>query len=518
MIFHLGTSVANVDGTRATLKDGSSIEADFVVVGVGVRPATQLAEQAGLAIDRGVQVESNSSKPAQPASLPPATSRAGPIPIAAIASASSTGWSRNGRVRSRRSIFWGMDSVFDAVPFFWSQHYDLTINYVGHAESWDAVDIEGSLISRDCAVTYPARRPNPGGRQHIARSREPSGRARSGTHKSEHQEWIGANFSRRLRLRRPREQPIRLLPRPGRRRRRPDAIEELSLADIAAAFADGRMTSQQLTQSYLDAHRQAGPARPEFRVSDRNQSPRARNRRRARCRAQDARFPRPAARRAGPDQGQCRDIRSHDVDGRLAGARGMVCAQGRAAGRTAAGRGRRNFGQEQLERVGQFSLHALVERLERPRRPVPQPLCDRSHAFGIEFRFRSRGLGEFVRHCRGYGDRRFDRESRIDQWHRRIEADRRPGQPSRHRADLAQPGHRRTLDPQRPRRRGDARDHGGSGSRRSGERRGGRSIPDRLCPVRRSQGLGRRALRASPASFLPTTRPSMDFWTPALPR
>ena len=56
VVFHLGTSIAKVDGTRATLKDGSSIEADFVVVGVGVRPAIKLAEQAGLAIDRGVRV------------------------------------------------------------------------------------------------------------------------------------------------------------------------------------------------------------------------------------------------------------------------------------------------------------------------------------------------------------------------------------------------------------------------------------------------------------------------------
>jgi len=40
------------------------------------------------------------------------------------------------------------------VPFFWSQHYDVAINYVGHAEKWDAVDIDGSLDARDCAVTY----------------------------------------------------------------------------------------------------------------------------------------------------------------------------------------------------------------------------------------------------------------------------------------------------------------------------------------------------------------------------
>jgi len=43
---------------------------------------------------------------------------------------------------------------FDAVPFFWSQHYDLAINYVGHAQQWDDVEIEGSLDGGDCTVTY----------------------------------------------------------------------------------------------------------------------------------------------------------------------------------------------------------------------------------------------------------------------------------------------------------------------------------------------------------------------------
>ena len=59
---------------------------------------------------------------------------------------------RQGQVAALNIL--GHAYAFDAVPFFWSQHYDLTINYVGHAESWDAIDIDGSLHSRNCTVTY----------------------------------------------------------------------------------------------------------------------------------------------------------------------------------------------------------------------------------------------------------------------------------------------------------------------------------------------------------------------------
>jgi apoptosis-inducing factor 3 len=153
VIFHLGTSIARVDGTRATLKDGSSIEADFVVVGVGVRPALKLAEQAGLAMDRGVRVNAYLE-----------TSASGIYAAGDIARWPDPHsgdhirvehWvvaERQGQVAALNIL--GNRQTFDAVPFFWSQHYDLTINYVGHAESWDAIEIEGSLQSRDCAVTY----------------------------------------------------------------------------------------------------------------------------------------------------------------------------------------------------------------------------------------------------------------------------------------------------------------------------------------------------------------------------
>ncbi len=43
---------------------------------------------------------------------------------------------------------------FTAVPFFWSQHYDVPINYVGHAEAWDEIAIEGDVMSKDCLLRF----------------------------------------------------------------------------------------------------------------------------------------------------------------------------------------------------------------------------------------------------------------------------------------------------------------------------------------------------------------------------
>jgi NADPH-dependent 2,4-dienoyl-CoA reductase/sulfur reductase-like enzyme len=48
----------------------------------------------------------------------------------------------------------GQGQRFSEVPFFWSQHYDVPINYIGHAEKWDDLDIEGNIESRDCLVRY----------------------------------------------------------------------------------------------------------------------------------------------------------------------------------------------------------------------------------------------------------------------------------------------------------------------------------------------------------------------------
>jgi hypothetical protein len=59
---------------------------------------------------------------------------------------------RQGQAVARNML--GQEQRFSQVPFFWSQHYDVPINYVGHAEKWDSVDIDGNIKSRDCLVRY----------------------------------------------------------------------------------------------------------------------------------------------------------------------------------------------------------------------------------------------------------------------------------------------------------------------------------------------------------------------------
>jgi NADPH-dependent 2,4-dienoyl-CoA reductase/sulfur reductase-like enzyme len=153
VIFHLGDSVNSIDGKRATLKSGGVIEADVVVIGVGVRPRLALAEKAGLAIDRGVKVD------AYLETSVPGIFAAGDIARwpdrhsgEAIRVEHWVVAERQGQTAARNML--GQREVFDAVPFFWSQHYDVPINYVGHAERWDEIAIDGDIGAKDCLVRY----------------------------------------------------------------------------------------------------------------------------------------------------------------------------------------------------------------------------------------------------------------------------------------------------------------------------------------------------------------------------
>jgi NADPH-dependent 2,4-dienoyl-CoA reductase/sulfur reductase-like enzyme/nitrite reductase/ring-hydroxylating ferredoxin subunit len=161
--FHLGHTLKSIDARSVLLDSGEELAADLVVAGIGVRPALELAEAAGLRVDRGVLVDQYLETSA------PGVFAAGDIarwpdprwPDARLPdperreSLRVEHWvvaERLGQVAARNML--GRREPCSVVPFFWSQHYDVAINYVGHAERWDRIDLEGNLAQNDCRVIF----------------------------------------------------------------------------------------------------------------------------------------------------------------------------------------------------------------------------------------------------------------------------------------------------------------------------------------------------------------------------
>jgi NADPH-dependent 2,4-dienoyl-CoA reductase/sulfur reductase-like enzyme len=153
VIFHLEDTPSAIDGKRVKLKSGAELEADLVIMGVGVRPRIQLAEAAGLKVDRGVVVDAYLETSA-PGIFAAGDIARWPDPHSgeAIRVEHWVVAERQGQTAALNML--GAQEKFTAVPFFWSQHYDVPINYVGHAETWDELKIDGDIPARDCVLRF----------------------------------------------------------------------------------------------------------------------------------------------------------------------------------------------------------------------------------------------------------------------------------------------------------------------------------------------------------------------------
>jgi NADPH-dependent 2,4-dienoyl-CoA reductase/sulfur reductase-like enzyme/nitrite reductase/ring-hydroxylating ferredoxin subunit len=154
--FKLGSIVYRFEGNHnveaVALDNGEHIETDMVVVGVGVRPATQFLEgveldQAGaVVVDSRLRAADGLFAAGDIASFPdPRTG--GRVRIEHWRTAQ-----QQGRTAARNML--GRDVVFDAVPFFWTRQFDIGLLYVGHAMSWDEIIYRGDLASHEFLAFY----------------------------------------------------------------------------------------------------------------------------------------------------------------------------------------------------------------------------------------------------------------------------------------------------------------------------------------------------------------------------
>src|SRR5881275_1938557 len=150
--FHLGRTPAVIQDRQVQLDDGTILDCDLVVVGIGVRPNTSLAETGGIATDNGVLVneflETNVSgifAAGDIARWP--DPRAGRIRVEHWVVAE-----RQGQTAARNIL--GAREQFVTPPFFWSNHFEIAIRYVGHGSRDDRAIVSGDLKAKDASVIF----------------------------------------------------------------------------------------------------------------------------------------------------------------------------------------------------------------------------------------------------------------------------------------------------------------------------------------------------------------------------
>ena len=151
--FHLNCVVKQFDGREVELGDGERVPADLVLVAVGVRPRTAIAEAAGASVKNGVLVDAY-LETSLPGIYAAGDIAAYPEPISGQ-TARIEHWvvaERQGEVAAANML--GEKLRFESAPFFWTEQYGVPIRYVGRASGWDAVTVEGDVQSGSLVARY----------------------------------------------------------------------------------------------------------------------------------------------------------------------------------------------------------------------------------------------------------------------------------------------------------------------------------------------------------------------------
>jgi NADPH-dependent 2,4-dienoyl-CoA reductase/sulfur reductase-like enzyme/nitrite reductase/ring-hydroxylating ferredoxin subunit len=153
VVFHTGDTVSALNGRQAHLRSGTTLEADFLVVGVGVRPSSELATTGGLRTEHGVVVNEYLETSA-PGIFAAGDATCWPDPRSGqlIRIEHWVVAERQGQVAARNLL--GHRQRFRAVPFFWTRQFGVSIKYVGFASTWSHTEISGDLNTKDCAVRF----------------------------------------------------------------------------------------------------------------------------------------------------------------------------------------------------------------------------------------------------------------------------------------------------------------------------------------------------------------------------
>jgi NADPH-dependent 2,4-dienoyl-CoA reductase/sulfur reductase-like enzyme len=151
--FLLNAAPRAIREDRVEIGGGMFVDAEVVIIGVGVSPRTSLAQAAGIEVNNGVVVN-ETLRTSAPDVFAAGDLARYPEPVSGEP-ARIEHWvvaERQGQAVARSML--GIGGAYRGVPFFWSQHYDVTISYVGHAPSWDDCEIRGNLKKHDACAIY----------------------------------------------------------------------------------------------------------------------------------------------------------------------------------------------------------------------------------------------------------------------------------------------------------------------------------------------------------------------------